>query len=361
MKNSSFTSARPRGGTSRLLGLFYGQCSLALLSSVLLLVAMPASGQQPHPQLAVHGNPEQLVVHAENVPLSDVLQRIARATGLQIVGADKLSGTVTTSFSGVPLREAVSRLLVEWDYALTEGDSSSVSVRRPRLFILERAAGAPPVSSAASARILSSPPGTSSQAHPKGEEVDPEAVVTPEESKRIAELHAAVAKHDVATLQAAIADPDPEIQRAAFDLLNGLEPATAISALVSASQNSDSTIVIQSLTLLVQSDGDRQVVLSALAAQLQNQDTSIKLYAVQALADIGSDAVDFLRQALTDPDRTVRLAVVQNAARGDWGLPLLQSALSDSDQQIQQMAQRLIEQLTPQDAPQGASQGSTDQ
>ncbi len=319
--------------------------------------ARPLLAQQPQEEhLAVHGNFDRLAVHAENAPLGLVFQRIARTTGLQVVGLDKLSGPVTANFAGQPLREVVSHLLVEWDYALMEGDPSSTSARLPRLFILERAPGAQPVTPASPSAASHAQASAATPPHASGDQQDAEAVVTPEENRRITELQAALAKHDVTTLQAAISDTDPEIQREAFDLLNRLEPASAVSALVSATESNDSTIVIQSLTLLVQSDADRQVVLNALAAQLDNQDTSIKLYAIQSLADIGADAVDYLRQALSDPDRTVRLAVVQNAARGDWGIPLLQASVSDADPQIQQMAQRLLQQQAQQDTSQDSDQ-----
>jgi hypothetical protein len=83
-----------------------------VLFSLLLLVllVLPASAEQG---LTVEWRGESLSVSAVRVPLSRILEEVARRTGLEIRGLRELSEEVSVRFSRLPLREALDRLLPE--------------------------------------------------------------------------------------------------------------------------------------------------------------------------------------------------------------------------------------------------------
>jgi hypothetical protein len=316
-----------------------------------LLALIPSSlcaQNAPQSSLSVYWKAENLTVHAENAPLAQVIQRISHATGIRMDGTEKLQGIVTANFSGVPLRDGIARLLVEWDYAFTEGDPSSNLPRQPRLLILEPSRGnhAPPASvpsvQAAGPKVVL--PGGVSRPRPPVPNAGSANFTS--RDQRIAMMHDAAARGDLAGLTQGIRDTDPEVQKAAFEQFYALDPHGAAEELITATRSDDSNVALQALSLLSQSGVDHGVIQAAYAAELDSADPARKLYAVQLLSDIGEDALDALRQALADQDRTVRLSVVQNAARGDWGIPLLQQSLTDPDPQVRDMAQRLLQEET---------------
>jgi HEAT repeat protein len=73
-------------------------------------------------------------------------------------------------------------------------------------------------------------------------------------------------------------------------------------------------------------------------------DSSVKSYAIQALADRGGDeAVEALQLALRDPDPAVRLQVIDHVAPQDQGLALLQEAFADDDATVRSVAAARLE------------------
>lgn len=299
-------------------------------------------------------------MHAENAPLAQVMQRISRATSMHLDGAEKLQGIVTANLPGVPLRDGLAQLLIEWDYAFTEGDPSSSVARQPRLLILEPSRGnhAPPASAPAVAESVAQPPhpGMNLNPRPGPRIANNNTGDAASREHQIAALKQAAARGDLASLSAGITDSDPEVQKAAFDQFYSVDTKGATEELIAATRAEDSNVALQALSLLSQSPVDHSIIEAAYAAELDSGDPARKLYAIQLLSDIGGDAVDSLRQALADSDRTVRLSVVQNAARGDWGIPLLQQSLSDPDPQVRDMAQRLLQEETAPPEPDANAQ-----
>lgn len=73
---------------------------------LLLQAAAPANG------LDVQAREGQVSVHAQRVPLSKVLDRLAQQTGMKVVyESSPPSAPISASFDGVPPRDAVERLL----------------------------------------------------------------------------------------------------------------------------------------------------------------------------------------------------------------------------------------------------------
>jgi hypothetical protein len=73
---------------------------------LLLQAGAPANG------LDVQAHEGQVTVHAQRVPLSKVLDRLAQQTGMKVVYESSPPSTpISASFEGVPPRDAVERLL----------------------------------------------------------------------------------------------------------------------------------------------------------------------------------------------------------------------------------------------------------
>jgi hypothetical protein len=82
---------------------------------------------------------------------------------------------------------------------------------------------------------------------------------------------------------------------------------------------------IQALQLLQQTNGvDCATVLAALGEALADEDTVVKIYAIQALADQGdADALTYLGRASRDADPSVQMLAIESIVQIDHGLTLL--------------------------------------
>ena len=69
---------------------------------------------------------DRLTVHAEKVPLADVVREIGRQSGAEIVGEVRKPREVTRQFDGVPLFDALVRLLGEQNFTLRYGSEGKL-------------------------------------------------------------------------------------------------------------------------------------------------------------------------------------------------------------------------------------------
>lgn len=97
--------ARRKGGTARIVVVLIGMLAVADVDAATLQVAYGGG---------------RLSVIADGAALSEVLGAVARQAGFRIDGLDTLSEPVTISLAGVPLREALPRLLMTLNYVLIE-------------------------------------------------------------------------------------------------------------------------------------------------------------------------------------------------------------------------------------------------
>lgn len=82
-----------------------------------ILLSAPALAQATPDVIWANGG---LTVHLSDAPLSDVVQKIAQTTGIQVVGQEKLAGTVTLEFANLPVEPALVKLLSNVNYVLQE-------------------------------------------------------------------------------------------------------------------------------------------------------------------------------------------------------------------------------------------------
>ncbi len=284
---------------------------------------------------AVDWKAGKLSVRAEKAPLSQVLQKIADSTGMDIQGLEKAAGTVTIEFSGVSLAEGLQKLLPDYDYALSEGDPAAA---RSHLIILESLAARN-----RQAITAKSDAGTpAANAPPQGEQ-DPE-LLSEDQQRKLEEIQAASQNRDTRTLEGYIQDPDATIQSAAVDALSPIDQNAAADALLSAAKSDNPSVAQGALTILTGTDTtDDQTVLAALGEGLNHKASTVRVFAAQALAGHGKDAMDYLERALKDPDPAVRMAVVQGAGQNQWGIPLLREALTDKDESVRKSAAALLQ------------------
>jgi len=89
-------------------------------------------------QLQVKWESGKLSLDAEAVPLSEVFQGIARATEIEITGAEGLNNLVSMHLARVELFQTLRDLLLHLDYAITMGPQGSASPRGTRVIIVGR-------------------------------------------------------------------------------------------------------------------------------------------------------------------------------------------------------------------------------
>ncbi len=68
----------------------------------------------------------RLTLHAEKVPLADVVREIGRQSGAEIVGKVRKPREVTRQFDEVPLFDALVRLLGEQNFTLRYGSEGKL-------------------------------------------------------------------------------------------------------------------------------------------------------------------------------------------------------------------------------------------
>jgi hypothetical protein len=90
----------------------------------LLCLAAPAGGEESpvpaaRPAPVVTYRDDRLSVQAEDIPLADLLRDVGRASGSVVRGEPAPAPPVSARFDGVPMQEALTRLLGEQSFTLT--------------------------------------------------------------------------------------------------------------------------------------------------------------------------------------------------------------------------------------------------
>jgi type II secretory pathway component GspD/PulD (secretin) len=276
----------------------------------------------------------QLSVNAEKAPLAHILREITRQTGLQVETTEKLQKLVSVHSSRVSLIKGLQDLLAGMDYVII-GDASR-QVQPIRLMIFE---GSPIRNHERTELSAYSTPSTETRSEPTLDEPIPEEVMdtnggTPAsedgQATKLLQISASSSHQDTQDLRKAVQDPNPLIRSKAFEALASLDSAEAVDALLNVAKSDQPNLRLHALQLLAQTnDADEGTVLSLLQEALKDTDRMIQGYAIHALAKRGgSVASTFLREALRDPDPSVRAIVIENLSQKQEGRLLLQEAPS---------------------------------
>jgi hypothetical protein len=278
--------------------------------------------------LKIDWHDEKLSVSAERMPLSLILQEVIRRVGrtrIDVQGLSQLQERASMSFDGVPLREALQRLLSRADYAMQPTTlKNGVVAYRVTVYRDRTSEGG----------IVQVAENTTA-----GNAAPPESAMT---KARREELNA---------LRDALQDADPEVRAAALEAINAESEATDEETTEAPPASSDDgNSRMRSLQLMMQSASDPHTIESSLANALQDPDPSVRSFAAQALAtQSGPQITTDLTQAAHDPDPSVRLAALQGLAQSAGGAQVLQQAVSDPDASVRAAAQALMQQqgITP--------------
>lgn len=227
---------------------------------------------------------ERLTVKVQDITLRELLQEIARESGLTLVLLSALPDRMTVEFHRLPLEQALRRLLRHRNFALEYGQTAKGSKSAgPRLWVFANGEGEYPVQTPLieETKTRSSQPG-----------------VAP----------------DSGIVQAALQSPDPDEREDAVDALgeSGRPDAIASLSLALADENAD--VRDAAIDALADIGGDEAA--EALAVALQDEDATLREDAVEALSEIGGEtAIRLLEQALQDNDKFVQDAAAELLAR----------------------------------------------
>jgi hypothetical protein len=87
---------------------------------------------------------ERLTVSAANAPLIDVVREVSRLSGIEVVGAEKLSGSVSAEFRDLAPKQALDTLLTGVNYLITERPVAAGSRGRQLVVHVHSMAGTAP-------------------------------------------------------------------------------------------------------------------------------------------------------------------------------------------------------------------------
>src|SRR6266478_9029489 len=103
---------------------------LALAVLAAALAAPGARSDEGAPERVIHYEGDTLTVRLTGAPVTDVLDELGRQAGAEIRGQVRDPGEVSAEFEGVPLAEALHRLLGDQNFALVYGNEGRLkSVR----------------------------------------------------------------------------------------------------------------------------------------------------------------------------------------------------------------------------------------
>ena len=295
-----------------------------LLTFALIVVASASSQRDAKVDqraTRVDWRQERLSVTAEKVPLSEVIHAVASKAGIEVVELGEFRQEISVQFSDVSLHDGLQRLLADLNYVLIESVSAEEQ-QRPALTVI---LGGRVKSSAQ--RIIDC--------------VFADAVDT---SKGLTE-------DNETAIERALADPDPNSQALALDLIVERDHENAVPVLVEGTQSSIPEVRLRAIDLLVNSQADHQTILSALGQAVNDQQREIRGYAIRALAQRGTpEGLSYLQAALVDPDPGIRMLTLDNIFRlvpPAQSIPLLQEAANlERNEAVRSTAASLLVEAT---------------
>jgi HEAT repeats len=287
----------------------------------------PQNQPLAQPSLKVEFAGNKLTVSADRMPLSQVLREVGQRTGLDIRDVQDASGLVSVQFSGASVAQGVQELLGGINYAVIGSLASAQEIRQARVVVL----------SATSTDNLDvgSPLGA-----PHRSPLQPAG----------ASVHSPATQAGRNIWRAELMSSDPAQQDRGLSEINKLDPKEAFDALQDVLTNGEGVARLRALQFMDQ-DGslDENQVVGALREALNDQDSSLRDYSIQALGRQNSpEALDALRQQFESGDAAMRLSVLEAVSQRSDAKSLIQQASNDPDQGVRSMANELLQSGSPQ-------------
>lgn len=264
-----------------------------------------------HPSaLSVRFQNSLLSIEAKRQPLTEVLGEIQRKTGIRFHYTARLDRKITLSLKAQPIQQALENLLgLEANFIM---HLQAPAVRTASALIPQEV------------RILSVSRGS--------------GPAEPDLHIGSLELTGSQSRSPIDSTS----DDQTEGQPALVD--DELGRQEAVERLIEMAQNDNPALRVEGLSALADAkEADQSTIRYSLNAALADVDPSVRGYAALALYKLGGiEAIEYLSNALHDPEPTVRLMVVQSLSPKDRGIALLQEALSDEDETIRSVARSAL-------------------
>ncbi len=265
---------------------------------------------------------ERLSVRADGAELRDVVAELARVTGIEVSGIDKLTGKVTAQFGDLTLAEALKQLLPAVNYVLQQLPARADNSVPKFSLRVHSMAGAPlrpgstnlPLTVPVLDALIAADDAAEAQDRAEGEP-DPDT----EEEERDAKLEASRLESDgafgaqvsVADLLEYLDDASPEVRLAAVNALAERPMKVALGPLAGALGDDAASVRNAALEALGRAT-DRESLTKVGELAQKHGDIGVRVNALRVIARRADPAsVPALRMMLRDRDTTVREAATQ--------------------------------------------------
>ncbi len=308
----------------------------AVIGAAVLGTAVTESGAvQSHPgapatarALRVQLDGQRLTAAIDDVPLQQVLDHIARLGRVRIVADVSVAQRVTARFHGLPLEEALRRLLPAGGAVFVYGPAAPGAEAMAPARLLEVRAYVP-------SGTRSPEPAAPARRAFDGAGADASAATEP------VSMLDAVSRDEAALVRIVLGSEHRRLRQRAAEALGDLEGGGAVDALGRALQDEDPGVRETAASALGRT-WDEGAVEPLARALLDDDDVWVREAAAQALGAIWSDgAVDVLGGvAVSDRSRSVREAAVEALGRlaDPRAIPSLIEALRDPTGAIRERA-----------------------
>ncbi len=257
--------------------------SLAFLSSIAraedVLKTAKAQTQPSQSDRLIQFANDLLTVKVKDAPLKELLQEIARQSGLSIVWSGLLDGEITIEFHQLSLDKGLHRILSHQSFAVnyaqkTPEEGQLIVPRPKKLWIFSNTEKRHPVQTT----VVEDAEG----GHPLQD------VAT-----------------DITGQQAVLMSEVPWEREDAVNVLGESGRPAAIEPLSVALEDADEDVREAAIYALANIGGDKAA--RALAVALQDYSTSVREEAIEAIGEIGGEsAILILEQALADENESIR-------------------------------------------------------
>ena len=267
-----------------------------------------ASAPAAHSPLAVTVENGYVTLNARDARIDDIVQEIARRSGLTVAPHAPLDERVTLDFERLPLSEALGRVLRDGSFVLSVAHKPSRAESSPevsrRLWVLSSSAGA--------ARRVSASASVAGHAQTSlSVEVTESArlaLADSDANRRADAVSALGSAHDspeaASLAHAALSDADPAVREEAAYALGEIGGEMSLRALAQALRDPQHNVKQTAIEALATIGGDQAAL--ALAAILDDPDVALRAAAVDALGEIaGETATRLLQEASADKDSHV--------------------------------------------------------
>jgi hypothetical protein len=285
-----------------------GKQSVLLAAAFLLVAAVPSALSASTPVFAVEEG--LLTMQARNMPLREILQKIASQARVEIVVQGVVEQPVSADLSSILLEDGLRRITKEFNsvflYGMKLPGQSRPPIQKVLLYAKEASNGRggnvlPPVvfrpaSQAAGDRQPSQHLPMSVQPPPPSQ-TQREELAVPEPEQPSLE-----------SIKKMMSNSDPAHREQAVGMLAGLEDGNGIALLAEILSNDKNENIKKIAAEALANTGNQRAV-QALRQALSDNNTEVRAMAVYALGQIGGkEAAALISKMKTDPNEEVRQA-----------------------------------------------------